>query len=74
MTQCERIMDYLETHESISPMEAWNELGITKLATKVSLMIRAGVKIHKEKVHKLNRFGEPVWYMQYSLIREEEYV
>ena len=40
MTQDERILEYIEEHGSISPMEAWNDLGITKLATRVSYMRR----------------------------------
>lgn len=68
MTQDERILKFIEEHGSISPMEAWNELGITKLATRVSYMRRhCGIEFEKYYVKTRNRFGEPVSYMRYSL-------
>ena len=36
MTQREQILLYLHTFGSITPMEAFADLGITKLATRVS--------------------------------------
>ena len=69
MTQKERIIDYLETHGSITPMEAFSELGITKLATKISEMIHQdGMdNINKEYVSGKNRYGEKCHFMRYSI-------
>jgi hypothetical protein len=68
MTQDERILEYIKEHGSITPMEAWNELGITKLATRVSYMSRyGGIDFIKEFVRGKNRYGQPVCYMKYSL-------
>lgn len=67
MTQDERIIEYLKEHGSITPVEAWNELGITKLATRVSVMSRDGIAFNKELVKGVNRYGQPVHYMRYSL-------
>lgn len=67
MTQDERIFNYIKEHGSITPMEAWNELGITKLATRVSEMSRAGIQFDKEMVKGKNRYGKPVSYMRYRL-------
>lgn len=67
MTQRTAILDYIETHGSITPMEAFGELGVTKLATQISMMIRDGFKVKKEMVHSRNRFNKPCWYMKYSL-------
>lgn len=67
MTQHERIMAYLQDHGSITPIEAVYELGVTKLATRVSEMTRAGAQINKRMVRGVNRYGEPDHYMQYSL-------
>ena len=50
MTQSDRIMKYLEMNGSITPMEAFSDLGITKLATRISEMVRAGAKIKKTYV------------------------
>ena len=49
MTQGERIINYINTFGSISPMEAFMDLGITKLATRVSEMTAEGVQTDSEK-------------------------
>lgn len=67
MTQSERIYKYMQDFGSITPMQAFSDLGVTKLATRVSEMRRDGVRIHKEPVKARNRYGESVRYMQYSL-------
>ena len=41
------------------------ELGITKLATRISELRRDGEKIEKRYVTGLNRFGEKIQYMEY---------
>ena len=38
MTQKDLIRDYIEKHGSITPFEAFTELGCTKLATRISEM------------------------------------
>ena len=65
MTQCERIIDYIDTHGSITPYEAFQELGITKLATRISELRKGGEKIEKRYVTSTNRWGEKVQYMEY---------
>ena len=65
MTQHERILDFIDRHGSITPMDAFLDLGITKLATRVSELIRGGVRIEKTQKSGKNRFGEPVRYMEY---------
>lgn len=70
MTQCERVLAYLKTHDSISPMEAFSELGITKLATRVSELAKDGYVFQKDWSHDKNRFGERVSYMVYSKPRK----
>lgn len=66
-TQHDRIRQYLEDWGSITPFEAFRDLGITKLATRISEMIKAGAEIEKTMVSDTNRYGEPIHYMRYSL-------
>jgi len=70
MTQPQRIVKYLKRHKWITPMEAFSELGITKLATRVSEMRRDGYEFEIEMVTKKNRYGEPVRFARYRLIKE----
>ena len=65
MNQHQRIMQYIDDFGSITPMEAFTELGVTKLATRVSEMIRGGERISKTLENGTNRYGEKVSYMRY---------
>lgn len=71
MTQREKITNYIDQWGSITPMDAFMDLGITKLATQISLMIRDGVKIKKTMTKAKNRWGEPVHFMTYSWLKED---
>ena len=52
---------------SISPMEAFSDLGETKLSTRIGEMKRRGIETEgREEVVK-NRFGQEVRYMRYRL-------
>ena len=66
MTQHERILDYIDRFGSITPMSAFYELGITKLATRISEMTADGIEFEKVKVKGKNRYGENISYMSYK--------
>ena len=68
MTQREEILKYIEEFGSITPMEAYSELGITKLATRVSEMRRDGIAFKIEMVRRKNRNGRSVHFARYSLL------
>lgn len=68
MTQRERVLEYIRKHGSISPMEAFHDLGVTKLATIISHLSRKeGYVFRRKYEHKKNRFGQSVHYLRYSL-------
>lgn len=71
MTQAQRIEEYINEFGSITPLDAFRDLGITKLATRVSEMKRDGYRFHQEYKMSKNRFGEPVYYMEYSWVEED---
>ena len=66
MNQYERILDYIDRFGSISPMEAFSDLGITKLSTRIGEMRRDGLDFSQEWETRKNRYGESVRYMRYS--------
>lgn len=72
MTQCERVMNYIREFGSITPLEAFRDLGITKLATRVSELKKEGFIFKQEYMKCKNRFGEDVHYMKYSFPKEQE--
>lgn len=63
LTQYDRIYAYVKLHGSITPMQAY-ELGITKLATRISEMTRSGEYSVKKTPVKINGTR----FMQYSKI------
>ncbi|MBO6093411.1 MAG: hypothetical protein J6P40_07305 [Oscillospiraceae bacterium] len=65
MTQKQRILKYLEDHGSITTLEAFRYLGITKLSNRISELIRDGEKIEKDTESCRNRYGETTYYTRY---------
>ena len=66
MTQREAILQYIEEFGSITPMQAFSDLGITKLATRISEMRKDGWEFKIETVTVKNRYGHSVSYAKYS--------
>ena len=60
MNQQEKILQYIADFGSISPMEAFADLGITKLATRISEMRRDGIDFSQKMEFSKNRYGEKV--------------
>ena len=66
MTQHELIVKYIADFGSITPMEAFGELGITKLSTRISEMRKKGSEFKIEMLKGKNRYGKPIRYARYS--------
>ena len=59
------ILWYIDSFGSITPMEAFNELGITKLATRISEMRVLGIRFDQNYEGRVNRLGKKKYYMRY---------
>ena len=70
MTQREMILQYIEDFGSITPMQAFADLGITKLATRISEMRKDGMSFNIETVSGRNRYGKPTHYARYSFVED----
>ena len=64
-TQQMHILWYIDSFGSITPFEAFNELGVTKLATRISEMRMLGIQFDQDYEGRVNRFGKKVRYMRY---------
>ena len=53
-TQKDEILQYMQEFGWITPMDAIHQIGCTKLATRISELIRDGYPIEKETVHYHN--------------------
>lgn len=67
MTQAEKILDYMERHGSITPLEAMNELGVMRLGARIFDLKESGIKIITETVTGKNRDGETTRFARYRL-------
>lgn len=70
-TQCSRLIRYMQDCGSITQMEAIQELGIMRLASRISELRKNGYDIEKRMVKGKNRYGESVSWASYSLAKAE---
>lgn len=70
MSQHDLIIQYLSIHHSITPMDAFQQLGITKLSTRIGELKRQGYIFTDIWVEDVNRFGVRCKYKRYFLTRE----
>lgn len=66
-TQAERVLAYIEKFGSITQYEALNDLGVMRLASRISDLKRNGYPIKSETVAVKNRFEETCYIKRYSL-------
>lgn len=64
-TQQIDILGYIYEFDSISPMEAFADLNITKLSTRVSEMRVIGIQFDQNYECRKNRHGKNVRFMRY---------
>ena len=71
MTQNDKVLMYLQQFGSINPLQALSDLGIMRLASRISDLKSMGYGIEKRMVTGKNRYGESVSYAEYRLKDEE---
>ena len=67
-TQTERIVEYMEEFDSITPLEAMRDLGCYRLSARIYDLKKDGADIKKEMIQVRNRFGEFTTVAQYTLM------
>lgn len=67
MTQKQRVLDYIREFGSISSMEAFEDLGITRLSAVIFDLKESGHEFDTKTEHGKNRFGEKTSFARYSL-------
>ena len=67
MTQCERVLRHLNDNGSITALEAMQEYGIMRLASRISDLKNMGYEIISITETSKNRYGEAVHYSKYML-------
>lgn len=67
MTQCERVLKYMQDFGSINPQQAMKDLGVMRLAARVADLKKAEHKITRRTVTGRNRYDEKVIFAEYRL-------
>ena len=65
--QAQRVLDYIERFGSITQLEALGDLGVMRLASRVSDLRKRGIPIKGETISVKNRFEEECFIKRYSL-------
>lgn len=72
VTQCQRILDYMDQFGSITWLEAARDLGVARLASRIHDLKNMGYHIKSETKTSKNRYGEKTSFKVYRLAEEKE--
>ena len=72
MTHCQKVLQYMRTHGSITSLEAIHDLGVTRLAARIKNLRNSGYRIDGKTIAVKNRCGEDCRVTRYTLIEERE--
>jgi len=67
MSQSKRILEYLESGNKLSRLNAWNQLGVLESPARISELRAKGYEIKTEMITVANRFGEKVKIAEWSI-------
>ena len=68
MLQKYQVLKYIQENGSITSMEAFEKLGITRLSGRIFDLRSMGYKIVKDMVEGTTRTGNPCRYAKYFLV------
>lgn len=71
VNQRQRIIDYIKQFGSITSKDAYDDLGITQLATRIKELKEQGYKFETKWESSKNRYGERVDFKRYFLEKEQ---
>lgn len=66
-SQNDQILSYMKANEGITTMDAFLEIGCTRLASRICELKKEGYCIGKRQVEVKNRYGKPLMVTEYSL-------
>ena len=68
MSQKELILKYIADFGYITSFQAYQDLGITQLATRIKELKERGYQFRTEDVRTKNQYGKPTHFYKYYLI------
>lgn len=67
MTKTQAVLDWLQTHASISSMESIKQFGATRLSAIIFKLRKRGYNIETVWCEGTDRFGNPMRFARYYL-------
>ena len=71
-TQTEQVFSYMQEFGGITPLDAMRDLGVMRLASRISDLRKQGVPIRDSFVKVKNRYGKTCRIKSYSVMSPEE--
>ena len=72
VSQKKMVLGSIRKFGSITPLDAFKYLGVTRLAAVIFELKEDGNDIRTEREHGKNRFGQPIRYARYIFVKGEE--
>lgn len=69
-SHCEQIIEYMEKFGSINPLQALQDIGCFRLASRISDLKKKGYPIISKRVNYKNRLGEDKHFNEYRFMEE----
>lgn len=71
MNQEQKVIDYAEKFGSITTLDAFRDLAITRLSARIFNIKKLGYKVSSVREKSKNRLGEEVNYSRYFIEKEQ---
>lgn len=67
MSQNDMVLNYMLEFGSISPLEAFRDLGVMRLSARIANLKDRGIKIRTQYETQKNRYNSNVTFARYSI-------
>ena len=67
MSQNDLVLNYMREFGSISPLEAFRDLGVMRLSARIANLKDRGIKIRTQYETRKNRYNSNVTFARYSI-------
>ena len=72
-TQCCKVLEYMRRFGSITQLEALQDIGCMRLASRISDLRAQGYPIGRRMKTSKNRYGDEVHFAEYYLTEEDNH-